>query len=305
MGIENLLTADEIEAAKLADLDEDEIKEIENLAGEEDEDEEAGDDAEDGAAAGKDDAETKDGDAEEEDEDEGAAPRIEKTFAPNFSAGDPESFDDQLKTIREQRTALTKSWRAGEVEDADYDAKLAELDDQKDAVIEQRATAQAAITISRQTAKQAFDHDRENFLRAMEKYESVPYSKTPMLASAFAQELKAAGQRAIDEKRDPSAQDLFEEAHVRVLEQMRALGMTVAKKPKKEDGQQDSQGAKEPEAKAPRQVPRTLGGLPSAAPNGAMVDDLMSQAANLEGEDLEIFVARLPDDKRRALESAG
>lgn len=305
MGIENLLTKDEIDAAKLAEMGEDEREELKALAGDDDDEDGADDDGKAEDEGGQTEAKggTDEKDEKDADDDRPDAP---STFAPAFDAGDPKAFDEQLKSIREQRAALTKAWRSGEIEDDEYDGKLAELDDQKDSVIEQRATARAAITMSQQTAQQAFEHDRQSFLRNMERYEGVPYSKTPMLAAAFAQELRAAGQRAIDEKRDPSAGELFEEAHAKVIEQMRGLGMTIGRARQAPEGgkPEGKTDGKAEDAGKPRQVPRTLSGLPNAAPSGGVGDDLLQQAANLEGEDLEIFVARLPEDKRRALESA-
>ena len=85
---------------------------------------------------------------------------------------------------------------------------------------------------------------------------------------------------------------------------MSSLGMQIGRKPKGGDKPQEKAGEKSTERPAERQVPRTLGGLPSAAPSANGSEDLLQKAAQLDGEELELFIARLPDDKRRLLESA-
>lgn len=288
MAASDLLTEDELEVAKLADMDDDERDDLEDLAGEDDEDQEAK--AEEGD----------DGDNGDESDDDRR--EHESTFAPSFTAGDPGSFDEKLKDIRTQRADLTKKWRNGEIDDDEYDSKIGELEDSKDALIEQRAAARTAATITAQTAQQAFERDKSNFLRTMERYEGVAYTKHPILANTFEQELRAAAQRAIAEKRDPSATELFEEAHAKTIEQLASLGVTVGKKGKAEP---KAEPKAEKAEKEPRQVPRTLGGLPTAAPSGGIGDDLVAQVAELDGEELELFIAKLPAEKRRMLDSVG
>lgn len=293
MSAENLLTPEELADAKLADMDDDEREAIEDLAEGDD-----GDDEGKPAGEAKGDKDGEEADDEDEDDD-----RPGPTFAPHFNAGDPSAFDAQLKDVREQRSALTKQWRNGEIDDDEYDAKAAELDEKKDSLIEQRATARTAATFTQQTAQQAFQHDKRTFLRTMEKYEGVPYGANKLMATAFETELVAVANEALAKKEDPSAQELFEAAHERVMEQMRALGANVGNKKRgaREEPAADTKPAGE---KPPRQVPRTLGGLPSAAPSTDMDSELMQQAANLDGEDLELFIAGLSPAKRRALESA-
>lgn len=298
MATNDLLTPEEIEAAKLADMDDDEREALAEIAGDDDESKDEDDAA--AAASGDDDAtaddKSDDEDTDESDEDDRPAP--EPTFAPQYHAGDPASFDAQLKGVRESRAELTKKWRDGEIEDADYDAKIAELDDAKDTIIEQRAAARLTASMNEQASRQAFERDKANFVRTMDKYESVPYGSNPMIRSAFESELRSAAERAIAEKRDPSAQELFEEAHAGVVKQLAALGVQIGRKPKADPK------PTEPEARAPRNVPKTLSGMPAAAPASTASDDLMTEAAQLEGEELEVFIARLSPEKRRALENA-
>lgn len=291
MSAENLLTPEELADAKLADMDDDEREAIEDLAEGDD-----GDDEGKPAGEAKGDKDGEEADDEDEDDD-----RPGPTFAPHFNAGDPSAFDAQLKDVREQRSALTKQWRNGEIDDDEYDAKAAELDEKKDSLIEQRATARTAATFTQQTAQQAFQHDKRTFLRTMEKYEGVPYGSNKLMATAFETELVAVANEALAKKEDPSAQELFEAAHERVMEQMLALGVQVGKKRTRSEEPENRAPKSE---KAPRDVPRTLGGLPSAAPSTDMDSELMQQAANLDGEDLELFIAGLSPAKRRALESA-
>lgn len=332
MGIENLLTPEELADAKRVEDADDELERLEEIANEADDDE--GDDE---ARAEKDD-DTGDKDAEDAEDDKGAGdaqasagqddesdesdegderPEFQTTFAPIYDAGDPRAIDQQLKAVRDKLAEAKAKWRSGDLDDEQYDQIEAELDERKDMLIQQRAQAVVASEMSQAAAVQAFARDKSNFMATMSRYEGVPYSTTPMLADAFERELKAIAQIAVNENRDPSAQDLFEAAHQNVLKQLAALGVTFGKKkaeqqePKQTAGskpsEQPSKSEAKPEGRPPADrsgVPPTLGGLPAAAPNTTAEDDLFAQAAQYEGEDLELFIAKLTPEKRRLLESA-
>lgn len=316
MSLENLLTSEEIEAAKQAEAGDDEIENLKAIASEDDDE---GDDTDDGAEGKSDDkTEAKaDGEAESKDEesDEDDRPALEPTFAPTFNAGDPSEIDGQLKAVRDERAALKAKWRAGDIDDDEYDRGEAVLEERKDTLIQQRAQAVTAAELNQASAVQAFARDKTNFMATMSRYEGVPYASNAMLSESFERELKNVAQAAIAEKRDPSAQELFEAAHAKVLEQLASLGVSFKKKGEKietneakPDGKQTEQTAgKKPEGRAPTdrtQIPPTLGGMPSAAPNTTAESDLIAQAAQYEGEDLELFIAKLSPEKRRMLESA-
>lgn len=309
MTLENLLTPEELAAANRTD------DEIENAEASASEDTDAVEAKADDASS---DADTKDDDkteakaseagaaGEEATDEDDDRPALEPTFAPTFNAGDPAAIDGQLKAVRDELAALKSKWRSGDIDDDEFDRGEALLDERKDTLIQQRAQAVTAAEMNQASAVQAFSRDKTNFLSTMTKYEGVPYAANPMLADSFERELKNVAQAAIAEKRDPSAQELFEAAHAKVLEQLSALGVTFGKK-KAEQKPDEQPAGKKVEARAPAdrsQIPPTLGGMPSAAPNTTAESDLIAQAAQYEGEDLELFIAKLPAEKRRMLESA-
>lgn len=339
MPIENLLTPEELADAKLADMDDDEREALNELADDEKDEgqddvraeaDDGDDDADDEKPEAKaeesdddeekvDDAEDENGDDEakaekDEDEDEDDRPDFERTFAPTIDAGDPEATTESLKSIKSQIKELRKKWRDGELDDADYDDKLDELETKRDEAVAALASAKTASAITQQTAKQAFERDRENFLRMYDRYEGVPYLSNKTLARDFQDELHAVARAWVNEKPDATAQELFEAAHERVMANMASLGVTFGKKKAAEDPKARAEAAREKpkvekppveeKPKEPRKVPKSLGGLPQAAPATGIGDDLNAKLATLDGEDLELFIAKLPADKRRALESA-
>lgn len=343
MSVENLLTADEIAAAKLADLDDEDTDALGEIAGEADDDE--GDEKEDGAdekegekdekgdekdeddgAEDEDDSEDegekdeagddkpaddKSEKPEDEDDEDDERPDAESTFAARLDAGDPAALEQHLKGVKEKIVALRKQWRSGDLDDDQYDEKLDELESERDQAVANLAAAKTAAAITEQTAQQAFERDLQNFLRNSERYEGVPYVSNRTLAHSFQQELKAVAQAFAKDNPNASAQELFDAAHDRVMDNMKALGVTFGKKKaaEPEPKPEPKPEAKKPEPKAeekpkePRKVPKTLGGLPNAAPAGGVEDEVTAKIATLDGEDLERYIAGLPAAKRRELDS--
>ena len=344
MAVEDLLTPEELADAQRADddLTEDEgrppVAEAEDDTvdeapaaavdaatdeGDDDDAEPAGDAAAEPAAAAEPEAAAADVDGDDdaaEDEDDGRD--VDLTFSPAYDAADPAAINEKLKAIKAQRKELTAKWRVGEVDDDAYDEKIADLEDAKDALIEQRAVAVTKAELTVENARQAFFRDRDNFLRNLDKYEGIPYGSNAMLAREFAAELKAAGERAQKDNPNATSMELFEQAHEAVLENMKALGVSFGKKkaaaaaeapavekptapaPKPTTPAAVAAAEKAPDKpKLPRAVPKTIGDMPAAAPASNISDETLSKAALLEGEDLERYWASLPAEKRRILDS--
>lgn len=257
------------------------------------------------AAAAADDTPPADPPADEPAADE--RPEVPSAFAPVLRADDPAGYDEKLKAVAKERMDATKAWRAGEMDDDAYDAKLAELEAQKDELIEARTTAKVSVKINAETQAQAFDRDKDSFISTMSKYEGVPYKSTPMLMAAFNTELAAAGKAALKDNPNATAQELFETAHKAVLEQFAALGVTFGKKgaapaPSPAPAAAAAAAGQKPGAKPA--IPPNLGRVPAAAaaPTGGEMGEVVQKLSTLEGEDLEIAMAKLsPDQKRRLL----
>lgn len=237
-------------------------------------------------------------------------PDVPSTFAPTLRGEDPAAYDERLKGVAQARMDATKAWRNGEMDDDAYDAKIAELESQKDALIEARVEAKVANKFNAETAQQVFSRDMDSFLGIMSKYEGVPYKSNAMLMNAFRTELAAAGKKALEAKEDPGAQELFERAHKAVLEQAAALGMALGKKtpapapaPAPAPSAAAAAAAQGAKAGTKPAVPPTLGKMPAAAaaPTGSSMDEALASISGLEGEELEIAVAKLPADAKRRL----
>lgn len=210
--------------------------------------------------------------------------------------------DDRLAELRKAGQDLRKRWSNGELDDEEYNAQAIKLDAERDEAAAAQIRAQVRNELSAETAKQSFDFQRSQFLKTAEKYDGVPYMTNEIVRGAFDRELSKAGQRAIESNPDATAEELFIEADKAVREQFAALGTTFGKKTAAASA---SAAATPAAAITPRNVPKTLSGMPAAAPIDTGSQAQLSQLATLEGEDFEMAVAKLaPAERRRLMDSA-
>lgn len=284
MKIENdLMTAEEREL--LASSTEEDAADLEALAG---------DDAAEADASGA------EGETSESQGDSPVTPEIPPVYTPTFTGQDPEDARAQIKGVDKSIREVNQKWRDGELDDDGRDAQLAELQEKRDELLSQEVAARTAQEFSAQSARQAFTYQRDYFLKLVEKTEGVPYLSNGMVRQQFDAALAAAGQKALDEKRDPTAEELFAEADRAVRAQFAGLGVTFGKK----SGPSSQSPGATPEGqqlKKPRDVPKTLADMPAAAMADVGSGGELAALAQLEGDDLEMAVARLSPQKRREL----
>lgn len=221
-------------------------------------------------------------------------------FVPQFSTEEVPA--SRLADLRKQGMDLRKRWSNGELDDEEYNAQAEKLDAERDEAAAAQIRAQLRNEISQETAQQSFAFQRGLFLKTMERTDGVPYVSNEIVRSAFDRELSKAGQRAVKDNPDATAEELFAEADKAVREQFAALGTTFGKKAAATPAAATPAAAA---AAAPRNVPKTLANLPAAAPIDTGSQAQLSQLATLEGEDFEMAVAKLaPAERRRLMDSA-
>ncbi len=227
-------------------------------------------------------------------------PETAPVFVPQFPAEEVPA--SRLADLRKQGQDLRKRWSNGEMDDEEYNAQAEKLDAERDEAAAAQIRAQLRNEISQETAQQSFAFQRGLFLKTMERTDGVPYVSNEIVRSAFDRELSKAGQRAVKDNPDATAEELFAEADKAVREQFAALGTTFGKKAAATPAAATPAAAA---AAAPRNVPKTLANLPAAAPIDTGSQAQLSQLATLEGEDFEMAVAKLaPAERRRLMDSA-
>lgn len=238
------------------------------------------------------------------DDDIAERPEAPPVFVPQF--GTEEVSASKLADLRKQSADLRKRWSNGEIDDEEYNAQAEKLDLERDEAAAANIRAQVRNELAQETLQQSFAFQRGVYLKMIERVDGVPYLSNDMVRSAFDRELAKAGQRALKENPEATAEELFIEADKAVREQFAALGATFGGK-KPTTAAAPAAAAAAPAAKgAPRDVPKTLAGLPAAAPIDTGSHAQLAQLATLEGEDYEMAVAKLaPAERRRLLESAG
>ena len=225
-------------------------------------------------------------------------PETAPVFVPQFPAEEVPA--SRLADLRKQGQDLRKRWSNGEMDDEEYNAQAEKLDAERDEAAAAQIRAQLRNEISQETAQQSFVFQRGLFLKTIERTDGVPYVSNEIVRSAFDRELSKAGQRAVKDNPDATAEELFAEADKAVREQFAALGTTFGKK-----AAAPTAAASAAAAATPRNVPKTLANMPAAAPIDTGSQAQLSQLATLEGEDFEMAVAKLaPAERRRLMDSA-
>lgn len=223
-------------------------------------------------------------------------PEAAPVFVPQYSTAEVPA--NRLADLRKQGIELRKRWSNGEMDDEEYNTQAEKLDAERDEAFAAQIRAQTRNEISQETAQQSFAFQRNLFLKTIERTDGVPYASNEIVRSAFDRELAKAGQRAVEANPDATAEELFAEADKAVREQFAALGTTFGKRAA-------PAATATPAAAAPRNVPKTLSGMPAAAPIDTGSQAQLSQLATLEGEDFEMAVAKLsPADRRRMMDAA-
>lgn len=265
-------------------------------AGEEDYDADEGEESEGGTTDAKDDAKaapTKEEAAAALEELEAPKPAAAPAPAPVQYEVDSTDFAAQRKDLRDQKLAIHKEWSEGKLTDDEFAQRTVELDDKLADIAVAQGRAAALKEANEQHAKQQAEALAQAETEACAALaarvkDQIDYSANKFqnpAAKQFDVLLQAA-------KLDPENQgkpiaEVVEKVHDAMLALRGIARPAGAPAP-----------AAAPAPKPPRDVPRTLSGIPDAAPVGVQ-DEALEAAGRLEGEDLERFLASLPTDKLR------
>lgn len=223
-----------------------------------------------------------------------AAPAAEEgQFIPQFKGELPADYNEAKKALRDSKSALLKQWSEGELTDDDYNAKVAEVDDKLEAMVAQKAAADALDQANRQMLAQQQQTVIEG-IRTAGKTAGVDYG-TPDAPT------KAAGQfdvamRALLSDPDMQAKSFAEvaaEAHRTVLALNGKLGAAPA-----------APAPSAPPAKAAATkpaIPPTLGAMPNAAPPNAGQDASEQFDAITDPDEREARWAAMPQRQREQM----
>lgn len=197
-------------------------------------------------------------------------------------------FAAERKALRDSRKEIQAKWDSGDLSDEELQIQLDAVDDKLENLAAERARADTLRAINEQAARDAAARieaeENEATVAIIKAAAASTTAKVDYLQdkSAQVQFDMALGMLKADEanaRKTPT--QLVQEAHRAVLA-IRGLsegGNTPAPTPT-------------PAPRQPRNVPLTLSGLPNAS-QVPLQDDTMAQAAQLSGDELEAFMARL------------
>lgn len=305
--------AEEDNAAALAEIGRGPIDSDEEDDDDDEQDGKAGKDKPDDAAAGKtkdesggetvDPAKKEEEQQQQAQEQEQASGASTTAAAPapapeqkgGYKADLPADFDDKLKANRAARSELRKKLNDGEMDADEYDAKLTELEDERDDLSRQKTRAEIASEMQAQAAQNEWISTINTFLAdaaAKPELGLVDYKKDEAKQADLDTFVKALA--AIPANADKPGRWFLEEGHKRVL----ALHGIEVKKAGKEP-------EKKPDLKRTPNVDdvvTTLAGVPGGNGDGDPVGDEFAELDKLTGLEYERELAKLSPEKRQKYE---
>lgn len=211
---------------------------------------------------------------------------------PTYDAPAARDFAAEFKTIKDAQAALTKQWRDGELSDDDYDARIAPLQDQRDALLVEQTKASTIETLNRQAVIQEQTKVLEGIKAASAAANQIDYDTEEGAANAFNAMYDAV---AADPRNagKPFAQ-LAPLAHQALCAARGILAAAPAPAP-------TPAPALAPNAKPKPVIPQTLHGMPVAGAT-PMGNEAMQTLTALDDPDAaESMLEAMPRSQREAL----
>lgn len=277
------LTPEERAAMADSDLDEDDLEVVKKIAGEaSDEDDDEDDDE------GDDDAPPQEGKAAEPPAadntpyGEPADEPVQAAVVPRYEAQLPSDYDDQIRALKERDAELRQRFKDGEIDIDERDAGLAELAEQRELLLIQKATAETLAKINEQNQHQAAAEHEARFIERT-KADGIDYTnpRNVRLFNTMLEELT--------EEHGTKGRDwLWAEAHKAVL---RARGI---QRQASADPVAEAKQSRKPPVDA---APKTLAQVPGSDGPGDVGDEFADVLA-LDGTDFEDAIARMSPAQR-------
>lgn len=209
---------------------------------------------------------------------------------PTYDTGEARDFDKERGEVRTEKAALHKKWSDGELSDDDYNTQAAALDDKLDALLTEKVQAQTIDNLNRQAAIQSQQQVLAGIMKASKAANELDYTDAKT-ATAFDKMLGAV--MADPENGGKSFAELAQAAHdglcaVRGVKRAAAAAPAPAAAPT-------------PAQPTMRNIPATLGGMPSAS-NVPVSNDAASSIVGMDDPDqAEAALAAMPAAQRSEL----
>jgi hypothetical protein len=289
------LTDDEREALENGDLTPEELAAMQRIAGEGDGGTADDDDDDDGEGSDID----VNGAAPAAGESPAAAPAAANAqpadeapaaAAPRYQATLPADYDTKVADLGEREKALKASFRNGELEFDDFEAKRDELLREREALTVARTKAEISQEMTAQTAEQQWRSTVDTFIAATAKAGSIDYAKdAEKLADLDAFVKMLAGK---DENAQRPMDWFLAEAHRRV--QALHGAPAAARAPAPQTSVDRARAARKPAADA---IPTTLAQVPGSDGPGDVAGEFADVLA-LDGMEYEAAIARMTPAQR-------
>ena len=210
--------------------------------------------------------------------------------APVYQAPAVEDYDNKIKTIADQETALKEQFKDGSIDFDEYSAQQSKLIHDRTALDRQQTKSEIAVEMTAQNQDQLWKSTVSNSLARYAKEDGgIDYHKDADKAGDLDQIVKVLA--ANPANADRSMEWFMDEGHKRV----KALhGLATAPAPTPKETVAEAVAKRTPPVTA---VPKTLAHVPGADGPG----DIESEFANLdtlEGEALEGAIAKMSAAQR-------
>lgn len=225
--------------------------------------------------------------------DEGEAAPAQRTVT--YKGITDEAYKAETAAIAAAKAEGLRKLMDGEIDASEYAAIEAEQAEKRDSLIAGYTLAKANREAAEQQAAAQFEvlQTSVKALMKQSKGQAVDYNTDLKAQRQFDAAMNLVASDPDNARISPA--DCVAEAH-RMVMALRGVSQAPAAAPTPAPANAKAEAA----AQARRELPRTLGGVPAAAPNG-VGNDVRSQFALLSGEDAEEFLARQPANVRQAL----
>lgn len=258
-----------------------------NTAAGDDDDDEDDDEDDDGPAAAPVEGHGAAPASAEQGADADADPEPTPRAVPRYQAELPADYDDQIKDLKARDADLRQKFKDGEIDIDERDAGLAEITEQREALLVQRAKAEISTEMTQQSAAEQWRATVAASIESFAKPENggIDYTKDAEAMEALDSEVKSLGQ--MPRHANKPMEWFMQEAHRRVLAER---GITLAPKPApQKDPVADARAARKPPVDA---APKTLAQVPGSDGPGDVGDEFADILA-LDGVEYEDAIGRL------------
>lgn len=220
---------------------------------------------------------------------------------PTYEAPEARDFGAELKGVRDEQAALRKQWSDGELGDDEYNAKLAELEDRRDAVLTAKVQAETIENLNRQAVIQTQQQVLAAIRKASMEAGQLDYTDVKN-ATAFDKMLGAV--MADPENGGKSFPELAQAAHdaLCAVRGVKAAAPAPSPAPSPAGAPAPAPAAAAaPAAPTMRGIPPTLGGIPQASANPVSNDAATAIVSMDDPDQAEAALASLPASQRAEL----